>query len=69
MNAIIKVVLLLTNGVILFLLVINNTMSKLKKHILLKFSKEILIIDMNYQRKKAVVKVKRVFLQSHQLLP
>jgi len=69
MNAIIKVVLLLTNGVILFLLVINNTMSKLKKHTLLKFSKEILIIDMNYQRKKAVVKVKRVFLQSHQLLP
>ena len=69
MNAIIKVVLLLTNGVILFLLVINNTMSKLKKHTLLKFSKEILFIDMNYQRKKAVVKVKRVFLQSHQLLP
>ena len=69
MNAIIKVVLLLTNGVILFLLVINNTMSKLKKHTLLKFSKEILIIDMNYQKKKAVMKVKRVFLQSHQLLP
>ena len=69
MNAIIKVVLLLTNGVILFLLVINNTMSKLKKHTLLKFSKEILSKDMHYQRKKAVVKVKRVFLQSHQLLP
>ena len=69
MNAIIKVVLLLTNGVILFLLVINNTMSKLKKHTLLKFRKEILFIDMNYQKKKAVVKVKRVFLQSHQLLP
>lgn len=65
--AIIKVVLPFT-AVVLFLVVINNTMSKLKKHTLLKFRKEILFIDMNYQKKKAVVKVKRVFLQFHQLL-
>ena len=65
--AIIKVVLAFT-AVVLFLVVINNTMSKLKKDASFQFKKEILIRDKSYQRKKAKVKVKKVFLQSHQLL-